>query len=593
MTTSTRLPMQTSTQGTDILFSAKSDPKPKRGRRNLQSAALLLGALAGSYYADNAVEAGRNWTEARVQQVEEGNGADSFVGKTLDKAAEVETDIRDVKFVTGAQNVYVTMVELQLLLLALTAFKGVRQKTIDPKDIYKELHDRGVTGKGLKIGVVDSGFKNNRVFNKAKVDFYEPDNFDKTAKYKDKQSHGTAVTELIRKGMPDAEFIAVSYATKEDEKEVSKIMSDLIKQAEQDPTSLKINQVREVYKPLIENLANGIKKCVDEGASVVNVSLSVEQAVKINLMFQVAMQALTVPYHFGKQQISGKKNPKIDAKINLIEQLGRMISSDNVSDKVNDELKLLYQPWIEALDYAHSKNVPVVLASGNSGGHNNKSSDNIGQMNLLALTDHPALIIVGSTNEAGEISKFTSESNDVVLPDIAANGSGELQTDTRISNRSLWKKIVSPFGGIKKHEKYQNPKGTSFAAPDVTLLVGAMQAVRGEQPELSIEELKEVLTEVAESPEFSPRQKKLIEREVRMRLGKSNLTSSIKKPSDDPLKDLKSTWKALLETANVPQEKLDAEVQKEIERRVGSGTIVGKRMEAVERAEQKQKTEEE
>lgn len=583
MSISTRLPLGSS----DILFAAKTDPKPKKGLRNLRNAALLLGALGGSYYADNVVDAGRNWTETRVEQIESGNQADTFTGKVLDKTAEIETEVRDVKFVTGAQNVYVTLTRAQLLLLSFTALKGLRKKTIDPKDIYKELHKRGITGEGLKIGVVDSGFKNNRLFNKSDVDFYTPNELEKTARFKDKVGHGTAVTELMRKGMPDAEFVVVSYATKKDEKEISENLSKLMEQATQNPRSLNINKVRAAYKPLIENIANGIKKCVDEGANVVNVSLSVEQAVKMNLYLQIALQAITVPFHYGKEVASGQENKEIKAKVNLIEQLGRMASSNNVSDKVNDELKALYQPWTDALDYAQAKNVPVVLASGNSGGHNNKSDDNIGQMNLLALTDHPALIIVGSTNEAGEISRFTSESNDLVLPHVAANGSGELDTDIRLSSQKLLRKFLSPLGSVLKHEKYKNQKGTSFAAPDVALLVGAMQAVRGEKPNLTIDELKEILADVAETPYFSASQKKQIEKEVQSRILLRDRLSIRDDSGKVDLDKAKSKIIEVLNTGGMSQAEFDAEVQKEIARRVGHGTIVGKRNEALEKAEQK------
>ncbi len=574
-----------------IQFGAKADPKASKMKyRNIRSAAIALAALGGAMQLDDGVSAVRNYTEDRVELSAEGSSDDDFLNEGIDQLAEIETSIRDTRFVTGAQNQYVWGMRFELLVLALIALKGARKKTIDPKDIYKELNDRGITGKNVKVGVIDSGYKANRIFNKPKLTHFKPSSIEQPAKNSDPLGHGTAVTNLIARGLPDAAFINIAYGEKADNKRMQKEINKILKAAKKDPKNLDINDIRRAFTPMIENIAKALVKSVDEGADVVNVSLSVEQGVKMMIMINLYMQAVMIGGSFVKSKFTGDRS-SLKERMKYLSALDNVMDANNKNDKVTDELKAIYQPWLDALDYAHSENVPVVLAAGNSNGHKNVAPDNIGHLNLLALIDHPALIMVGSTNEAGEVSKFTSEANDIVQPLMALNGSGEVDTDIRRPDTGWVKRLIAPFGRLVAHEKYRNPPGTSFAAPDGALMIAAGMDARAKagKVELSIEDLKELIVASVEPAHFNPKVLPKIEKEITARLKLNNITIKLKDGETLNIKHVRQALKDAKKEIAAKDSQTDAmknELDAELSRRVGHGTLVGKRLEVIENIEQ-------
>jgi hypothetical protein len=212
------------------------------------------------------------------------------------------------------------------------------------------------------------------------------------------------------------------------------------------------------------------------------------------------------------------------------QQLTALSKANELSAKIDDTLKDLYKPWLEALDYAQQKGVAVVLASGNSGGHKASKGDLIGNINLLAAFPHPALLVVASSNEDGKISSFTSEMNDEVRPLIAANGSGELLTQNGAKNSFLeW--FVSPLSGIRKRLAGEMPQGTSFAAPDLTLTYLKMKAV---YPALTPQEASDILQKTALPAEFDTKHAKAIHAKAKDKLVNAFVEAHLKNVMNHP-----------------------------------------------------------
>jgi subtilisin family serine protease len=457
-----------------------------------------VGGLVGFFQLPSAVHDATQWAAHRAKQSQ--NETNPSV---VDQAAQWIHTVHQLPGVDWTTSYMAWFAAWEALFIAGAARKGILKRTLPPEDLWKALNSRGVTGKNLTVGVVDSGFLPTRTLPADRVTFYTPDDLEKQARPTDKGGHGTAVANLIARGAPDARFVVVAYATQDQERALEKNVSAFFKQGMKDPSTMTLQGLREIFKPLIENIANGVKHSVDAGANVVNVSLSVEQAVQMNLMIEKFSNLLALARRKYLSPPWVRNTPEHDKAIRthqaFIRKLSEMSRANDESETINQAIKELYKPWLEALDYAHARGVPVVLASGNSGGHSARSGDLIGNINLLAAFKHPALMVVGSTDHTGTVSEFTSEMNQQVTPWIAGNGSGELTTET-VPERSWFARLWFPLGGLRKKMQYENPPGTSFAAPDLTLLYLKMKGVN---PDLTHTEAMEIIAETAQKAKFS------------------------------------------------------------------------------------------
>ena len=511
-------------QADEVHFGAK-DPAPRKGVKNWVNRGLLALAIGGFWAVPGQIGNLHEAAESRtaiVQTVEGANQSPADIA--LDKLAAADTAVRDLPLMSGVEDFYADwLLRFQFLGLGLAAFAGMRKKTVRPEDVYGELHKRGYTGKDIKVGIVDSGYKPViPMLGRRNVTILNPDDLGKRGRFRDPAGHGTAVLNLVRRALPDAQFLVTPYASKKQEAKLTKDLKALLAEAKKDPSKLTIDSFRTVFSPLIENIAKGVRKSVDEGCDVVNVSLSVEQAVQGAIMMAMAS---VVGGIVAKRFSTGKDNrqkpeykQEMEQSKQLLKILGDMSKANETTEVIDDEIKSLYKPWLEALDYAQSKGATVVLASGNSGNAKSLLSNNVGKVNLLAAVDHPALMVVGSTDEEGKISTFSSEYNSEVVPDIAANGSGQISTSSNGPKRGVAKKVLRPLDGVIGRIAYANPPGTSFASPDVTARSGMMKAVN---PSLSAEDIRALMLQAAQETSFSEKDMAKIKVEIQDRILKT------------------------------------------------------------------------
>lgn len=521
----------------------REDPKPGLSSFNARQAVLMLWGLVSFWQIPTAANDFHNWAARRANQTQGKTETtpkppptiplvDDLQNGFLDTIAGWDNSIRSGPVSRYLMDLTAAIFAWEFLYLGVAAQRGILKRSIRPDQLWNELNQRGVTGKSMKVGIVDSGFLSTSGLPKDRVQFFTPDNFKQEAPPYDGAGHGTAVANLIAQGSPESSFIVVSYTTPAQEKAIQNSVMEFFKKGKENPESITLAGLRQLFKPMIENIANGVIKSVDSGASVVNVSLSVEQAVQMQLIVLKALNKANI----GLKRLLGLAGvtPSDKAKETLAKykafekKLTELAHANEVSETVNEEIKSLYKPWLEALDYAHAKGVPVVVAAGNSGGHNAKAGNLIGNVNLLAAFKHPALIVVGSTNSKGEVSDFTSEMNDEVMPLVAGNGSGELRTEI-VAQRGILSKLWSPMGGLIKEMQYATPKGTSFAAPDITLLYLKMKGVN---PDLTPSEAKEILAATAEKAHFTPQYLKLLKEKITAQLTYAETLEKLKILSD-------------------------------------------------------------
>ena len=169
---------------------------------------------------------------------------------------------------------------------------GIYSSKLNSNEIYPHyvastnahyLHSKGITGKGLKVGILDTGHFNHNEFNGLKTVLVE--NFTDSSNANDNDSHGTHVQGIMRMSkngsgyvgmLPDAEYYIV------------KVLSDIGEW---------------------EWLEKGIHLLVDQGVDIINASLGgdfihagVERALK--RAHEAGIVFVTASGNFGSQEIS-------------------------------------------------------------------------------------------------------------------------------------------------------------------------------------------------------------------------------------------------------------------------------------------------
>ncbi len=486
-----------------------ADPQAKR-TFSLRNALFALTAFSGFWYGTAVVN---NLHERAQARVEQSKPAETTADQVLNVLAHTDVAIQKTPVAGTLQDWYVILLTWQSLALGLAATGAVYKRSIRPGDLHAELNRRGLTGEGIKVAVLDTGAIATGALKKDKLTVYDPNDLEKKIPPKDGTiyAHGTGVAHLIAEACPGASISAFPMTPKG--LKTSEAVQKVFQEGRQDPASLTPDKLRQADAPFIQHLANCVKKAADDGHQVINVSLNPEQALDIlptieaekNLLGSLGLR-LRKP--FAGVAAQEKIQQALEARKAYREALGEITKDRQLTPTDDPALQALYRPWVEALDYAHTKGVAVVVASGSSGGHTVNKPNTMGNVNPLAMVDHPALITVGSTDSEGTISRFTSEFNGDIRPLIAANGSGELPT--AYGSSAVWYKALMPLGALHKRLLDNHAKGTAFAAPDVAALYAKMKQL---DPSLTVEEAKAIMAEAASDAQFSWLHKSIIEKE--------------------------------------------------------------------------------
>lgn len=506
------------------------DPKPKK-TFSFKHALFALAGLGGFWYGPAAVDNLHTMASARVSQMGE-HPSESLPGKILDGVAQVDHTLYHTPMVGSAEYLYTKLIAWEAGVFGLLTALMVRKKRLKPADLFAELNKRGLTGEGVKYAVIDTGTKPVGAMASQKFTFYNPTDLSQPAQPFQLNGHGTAVHNIMAEANPGSISMHFVIASSEQATAIDKEIQALFEAAKSDPSQLTLEALRKIKLPLVQNFADSLKKAVDEGAKVINLSLDPEQGVRLACLDRFIKNLFLMPVEVPKGLLYRwtlneddkrrvQQEEKVDDLFRLTDRLGELWKKNDTNTLLNDAMKASYQPWLEALDYAHAHGAKVVVGAGNSGGHKSTIKNALGYVNPLAMFPHPALFVAASTDSDGVISSFTSEYNDTIQPSFATNGSGELSTFGPAMPRPLWKKILSPFGfelsalspfkGLLEWLGMNNPPGTSFAAPNLSDLLVKMQQL---DPTLTAEEAREILTQAAVEAKFSPKQEAALLKEI-------------------------------------------------------------------------------
>lgn len=479
-----------------------------------------------------------------------------------------------------------------------TAYNAVQEKKrgrLDLGAVYQSLHQEGIQGEGFKVAVLDA-FPKQEKNKKIKSDFIK-------AQVLSEKPHGSAVSRLIQKAAPKAEVIPFQVVGEQTYSEVWDKMRDLIAASREEPEKLTKQAVRDCLTPLIKQLSDSLRSAVDQGAMAVNVSIGPENVIQ----WLVNQAQAESEKRFRKQgmmmTLLGTPDfEAFEAEKQYYQRLAKLFSLFNpLNDRnqpIQPELLSLYQPWYDAVSYAASKNALVVVSAGNKGKVFLHAAPNgLNHINPLGLKrqGNTNVMWAASTDEAGVLSGFSSEYNNQIMPDIAANGSGQLNTQGSVLLPSAnWLK-VNPFMAFPLAEVYRNPSGTSFAAPDLVGLYVMMQSARKKdgQPPLSVDEFQQVLRLAAQPVKTSEPQQVSAEiaAEGMTWNEEEDLKQRTKALNEEPVTP-HNTDKLLRENRELEQQQeelgrfrkqLQTQLEQEaVKRRVGPyGTVAGRRLHAI------------
>ncbi len=522
----------------------KEDPQPTQRVRWLYAAL----AIAGLFLAETGNTHFYNYLESYLEPHR--TLERTILGKAKNpkaqhrpKRPDDEPSIKETQ-VTVPFLSLLALFSLSSFYLCVKASKKMGYVGIKPKELWAELHKQGLTGKGIKITMLDSGFFEKRKFiRKPSPRFFTVDDLDNPVKPESVRSenslHGAAVADMLKQSCPDAELTVISQTSKPKAEEFERNKAAYLKQITENPEHFSIQGVVKLLQTDIDTTALAIRKSIDQGSHVINISMGTDIDFLENIIdflkSGVEEEIQDLEENLTPEEKYWLKLKQLKSVSFELERL-RRYPANTMLDPAT--IKPIFQPWLDALDYASQHNVPVIQSSGNLGGYENYQEKEIGQADFYSLWPHPALFMIGSTNENGEISDFTSEYNHHVQPFAAANGTKEL---------------LKPYG---------MDEGTSFSAPDFTALYAHMKSVK---PDLTLAETRAIIQQLTRPAGFVSKMVDEIREEVTQRLKRQG---------------------------NVEPTETDVamEMIAEAKRRVGHGTIAGRRLAIVEETKRQWET---
>ncbi len=556
---------------------------------------------------------------------------EELIGLAFLELKENDSDSTSSLFASFGLLYYLLLTPFFLNLGSVAKKLGRLPKVIKPQELWADLHARGIKGQGVKIGVIDGFYEvpsglpgsppkiKNLTYYDAR-DLEGPQS--PLPNEKQKIRHANATLQLISEGCPESEIVFIRREVR-DESYSKEAYDDDMEKLDSHTDEAFSEILRDKAEDNIEkniNIGKSIKKLVDEGCQVINISLSRPLGFEEEII-EVKNQL----FKFKALQWRGEKIEIKDGKFYRHNDNGVILRIWNfnaegpafvdrtdltpeetaLKQKQERLLKLLkkaqkalldtdltannpYQHWVDALEYANEKGVMVVIGAANEGARPlDVRQSQLEQTNLHTLFDSPNLFLVGSTNADGEMSGWTSELSNRIKPTNAANGDKEIwleglqirpieknKTDPKgkgsKNRRPLGERLAKHFDKSPYGELYS---GTSCAAPDETVALALMKC---QNPDITIEQIREAVTRTASPAQFKPFEGEKVLKDVLERLNFLELlTDTGQGPSE--------RYASLLpQLSQEQQAQVAFEMEGEISRRVGAGML--NRLAAVETA---------
>lgn len=483
-------------------------PQPRYGLRQLRNAlalgVALTGALASQFQSTRML----------------------FPGVAAAITGESVTETPSPKIISwnNALGVYLQLMAIALARMSLTRRHSILFKTLKPSEMFQPLHEQGITGEGIKIGVVDMGFQPGRSKFSHQWDQTldtpsAPEERKAIAELNDCIVHGTHVSNIIADALPASRIItACTYTKNEFHSDHDGGDSDAFITANlRNPKSADIVSLLQSQAKKFKNWSNRIDQCIEQGADVVNVSLGCAMD---DLQTQIRsiygrIEELESPNSYDGEYMAASLNYSTrDNRLfhyhlkHLKEQMLVLERELRTKTLPQEAVDTLLQPWTKVLDKAAARNIPIILAAGNTGPRSRQyEPGSIGSVSLMAWNDHPALFVAGSSNLDGGVNIFSAEGDSIRQPLVSTIGGGEMETQVpepfmdKIRRRFEYSDLLFPARFLVNTllASFQ-PDGTSFSAPMLSAAIGAMKQAA---PGITLAQLREALRSTASEVHLS------------------------------------------------------------------------------------------
>lgn len=488
-------------------------PKPSWGRRNTAKLLLCLSGIAGFFGVPKVYDAVDARGTEQIAIAESRQTEPTDIERAQDWLAKVQKN-PVAHFMT---RYYKIMIQFECLFLSLALLRSSFKRNMDVEDLWAVLHNQGLKGQGRKVGlIVQDGVLPGGSLAEDKLNVFEPNNSirknpearemhglfqDPLAFFldpvgpQDRMGKDTALASIISRGNPESTMDVFLTMSDDVAHDMASRLYEVIRRKDMDMLS----KTSYLYAPLIKSISDSLKDSVDKGHDVVVVAQSLDSANHLEVLKPVLTRFLMLqaplapkifqterPYHLSSGEMNELR--KFFAFLN-----GKLMQMPLETAREGGLGELL-KPWEQALDYARQKNVAVLIPAGDSGNHHEERPYVVGNMNLLGMVDNEALMPVGSSNEQSRISASSSEWNELYQPFIAANGTGELNSENRLK-RDWFTRIRLPLGGLHHKIENLNPIGTRYACADLANVILFMKQI---DPDLSVQDVRGILNETAD-----------------------------------------------------------------------------------------------
>lgn len=401
------------------------------------------------------------------------------------------------------------IIRFEALLVLLPITRNLLRKNIEPEAFFEDLHQQGFRGHGLKLGIVGEGVRATKNLAKSRISIYskeklDPDDSkrqadpvqdvlneylkrngqedaDRLLKLHDPLGRDTAIANMVGRAVPEASIVSAYQRPGPDRDKFLTAMYEILRM----PEASNAEKTAHFFKPLVQSFADSLRLIIDKGASVAIVPESLDPF--NNILITKGMLAA-----FEMSQLKPLRKlinttkpyvltPKDHAQLaKFIKYMSFDLPKENVDWFKSKHWDEVLKPWKDVLDYAESKNVPVLIPAGDAWSQDDPRPNAVGNGNMMGLLDHPALMMIGGVKSNGKVTRYTSETNEKFKPFINGNGHGEISSTTKITAepnlpRIPFFPISQPFHHLRKKLEYRNPIGNPFACADIASVIMMMK----------------------------------------------------------------------------------------------------------------------
>jgi len=472
------------------------DPQPRWGFNNIRNL-LLLGAsvIGGIFCQYQAIKDISSPLLSRQKQ------SDSEIENELTPKVDSLKPFLQSPWTRIPKGIYLQLLTFQAICIAFASGRKSLAKTISPKFLWTDIHQRGYTGQNQTIALIDTPVEKTASISHEQLIHANP--FPQTSEKltTQKDTHGTILANFIHQALPEATILSIPmpYTRTQLAQEQIDNLNNLFNESLSGPDMLTSENLVICLEPTFKHYAQAIDHAIEHHSEVINISASLSLE---NVIDKIDEKINWIHGHinYAKKQKLPNEELDIDQATNYEKKLHQLKNHIDSHGKISLTPQVIdaMSPWMEALERANQQNIPVVVSASDNGTNQNPDKSVVtSHLNLLGVQNHPALFVIGTANALGKIDLDSTETNNITTPVIAGNGSGEFAYHTPYNTRKRhWlEQLLLPLATVpEKINRFYPPSGTSLSAIDISTTLAMMKAVN---PKINLAQLRQIITQSA------------------------------------------------------------------------------------------------